>query len=127
MLPLGWKLWLIQAGSAFRRASRRFHQGLSETGYVEGQNVAIEYRWAEGQYERLPALAADLVSRKVDLIVATSGGRAPALAAKNATSTIPIVFAMGADPVVYGLVASLARPGGNITGCSILVRELMPK
>jgi putative ABC transport system substrate-binding protein len=104
-----------------------FHQGLSETGYVEGQNLAIEYRWAEGQYDRLPALAADLVSRKVDLIVATSGGHAPALAAKNATSTIPIVFAMGADPVAFGLVASLARPGGNITGFSILVRELMPK
>jgi putative tryptophan/tyrosine transport system substrate-binding protein len=104
-----------------------FHAGLSETGYVEGQNLAIEYRWAEDQYDRLPALAADLVSRKVDLIVATSGGRAPALAAKNATSTIPIVFAMGADPVAYGLVASLARPGGNITGFSILVRELMPK
>jgi len=104
-----------------------FHQGLSETGYVEGQNLAIEYRWAEGQYDRLPALAADLVSRKVDLIVATSGGHAPALAAKNATSTIPIVFSMGADPVAYGLVASLARPGGNITGFSILVRELMPK
>jgi putative ABC transport system substrate-binding protein len=104
-----------------------FHQGLSEAGYVEGQNVAIEYRWAEGQYERLPALAADLVSRKVDLIVATSGGRAPALAAKDATSTIPIVFAMGGDPVAYSLVASLARPGGNITGFSILVRELMPK
>jgi putative ABC transport system substrate-binding protein len=104
-----------------------FHQGLSETGYVEGQNVAIEYRWAEGHYERLPALAADLASRKVALIVATSGGRAPALAAKNATSTIPIVFAMGGDPVAYGLVASLARPGGNITDFSILVRELMPK
>ena len=104
-----------------------FHQGLSETGYVEGQNLAIEYRWAEGQYDRLPALAADLVSRKVDLILATSGGHAPALAAKNATSTIPIVFSMGADPVAYGLVASLARPGGNITGFSILVRELMPK
>jgi len=104
-----------------------FHQGLSDTGYVEGQNMAIEYRWAEGQYDRLPALAADLVSRKVDLIVATSGGHNPALAAKNATSTIPIVFAMGGDPVAYGLVASLARPGGNITGFSILVRELMPK
>jgi len=104
-----------------------FHQGLSETGYVEGQNLAIEYRWAEGQYDWLPALAAELVGRKVDLIVATSGGHAPALAAKNATSTIPIVFSMGADPVAYGLVASLARPGGNITGFSILVRELMPK
>jgi putative ABC transport system substrate-binding protein len=104
-----------------------FHQGLSETGYVEGQNLAIEYRWAEGQYDRLPALAADLVSRSVDMIVATSGGHLPALAAKNATSTIPIVFSMGADPVALGLVASLARPGGNVTGFSILVRELMPK
>jgi putative ABC transport system substrate-binding protein len=104
-----------------------FHQGLSETGYVEGQNLAIEYRWAEGQYDRLPALAADLVSRKVDLIVATSGGPLPALAAKNATSTIPIIFAMGGDPVAYGLVASLARPSGNITGFSILAAELMPK
>jgi putative tryptophan/tyrosine transport system substrate-binding protein len=104
-----------------------FHQGLSETGYVEGQNLAIEYRWAEGQYDRLPALAADLVSRKVDLIVATSGGPLPALAAKNATSTIPIVFSMGGDPVALGLVASLARPGGNITGFSNLARELMPK
>jgi putative ABC transport system substrate-binding protein len=104
-----------------------FHQGLSETGYVEGQNLAIEYRWAEGQYDRLAALAADLVSRKVDLIVATSAGPLPAFAAKNATSTIPIVFSMGGDPVAYGLVASLARPGGNITGFSILARELMPK
>ena len=104
-----------------------FHQGLSETGYVEGQNLAIEYRWAEGQYDRLPALAADLVSRKVDLIVATSGGPLPALAAKNSTSTIPIIFAMGGDPVAYGLVASLARPSGNITGFSILAAELMPK
>ena len=104
-----------------------FHQGLSETDYVEGQNLAIEYRWAEGQYDRLPALAADLVSRKVDLIVATSGGPLPALAAKNSTSTIPIIFAMGGDPVAYGLVASLARPSGNITGFSILAAELMPK
>jgi putative ABC transport system substrate-binding protein len=104
-----------------------FHQGLSETGYVEGQNVAIEYRWAEGQYDRLPAMAADLVSRKVDLIVAMTGGPAPALAAKNATSAIPIIFSMGGDPIALGLVASLSRPGGNTTGFSNIARELMPK
>ena len=94
-----------------------FHQGLSETGFIEGQNIVTEYRWAEGQYGRLPALAADLVSRNVDLIV-TSGGTPAALAAKNATSTIPIVFAGGGDPVGFGLVDSLARPGGNLTGFS---------
>ena len=103
-----------------------FHQGLSETGYVEGQNVAIEYRWAEGRYDRLPALAAHLVSRKVDLIVA-SGALPSALAAKNATSTIPIVFTGVGDPVGVGLVASLARPGGNLTGFDLMSTELMPK
>ena len=103
-----------------------FHQGLSETGYVEGQNVAIEYRWAAGRYDRLPALAADLVDHKVDVIVA-SGGPSPTRAAKNATSTIPIIFATGGDPVADGLVASLARPGGNLTGVSLLANELMPK
>jgi putative ABC transport system substrate-binding protein len=102
------------------------HQGLSETGYVEGQNVAIEYRWAEGSYDRLPALAAELVGRKVDVIVA-QGGNLPALAAKSATSTIPIVFASGGDPIGDGLVASLARPGGNLTGVSFLGVELNPK
>jgi putative ABC transport system substrate-binding protein len=102
-----------------------FHQGLKEAGYVEGQNVAIEYRWAEGRHDRLPALAAELVSRKVD-VIATSGGPVPAGAAKNATSTIPIVFIAG-DPVGEGLVTSLARPGGNLTGISIMSTELMPK
>jgi len=103
-----------------------FRQGLSETGYVEGQNLTIEYRWAEGRYDRLPALAADLVSRKVDLIVA-SGALPSALAAKNATSTIPIVFTGVGDPVGVGLVASLARPGGNLTGFDLMSTELMPK
>jgi len=102
-----------------------FRQGLSETGYVEGQNVAIEYRWAEGDYDRLPRLAGDLVDRKVDVIV-TRGGTISALAARNATSTIPIVFSTG-DPVERGLVVSLARPGGNLTGVSIMLTELMPK
>jgi putative ABC transport system substrate-binding protein len=103
-----------------------FRQGLSETGFVDGQNVAIEYRWAEDRYDRLPALAADLVGRKVDVVVAVSGP-SEALAVKSATSTIPIVFAMGGDPVELGLVASLARPGRNLTGVSFLNVELMSK
>jgi putative ABC transport system substrate-binding protein len=103
-----------------------FRQGLRDTGYVESQNVTIEYRWAEGQYERLPALATELVRRKVDLIAA-SGGDLAARSAKDATSTIPIVFTSGDDPVATGLVASLARPGGNLTGAALLVVELHAK
>jgi putative ABC transport system substrate-binding protein len=102
------------------------HQGLNETGFVEGQNIMSEYRWADFHYDRLPALAADLVSRKVDLIL-TLGGAPPALAAKNATSTIPIVFTDVGDPIGFGLVASLAQPGGNLTGFSNLTIELIPK
>jgi putative ABC transport system substrate-binding protein len=102
------------------------HQGMGELGFVDGQNMMWEYRWAEFHYDRLPALAADLVSRRVDLIV-TQGGAPSALAAKNATSTIPIVFSDVADPVGAGLVASLARPGGNLTGFSSISLEMQPK
>jgi putative tryptophan/tyrosine transport system substrate-binding protein len=102
-----------------------FRQGLTDAGYIEGQNLAIDYRWAEDDYGRLPALAAELVSRNVDLIAAV-GGEA-AFAAKSATSTIPILFMAVGDPVGEGLVASLARPGGNITGFSNMLLELMPK
>jgi putative tryptophan/tyrosine transport system substrate-binding protein len=117
----------LSTGSLGEAAPRvaAFRQGLSETGYVEGQNVAIEYRWAEGSYDRLPALAAELVGRKVD-VIATSAINA-ARAAKNATSMIPIVFTAVNDPVGDGLVVSLARPGGNLTGFSFLTAELTPK
>src|SRR3954451_22940249 len=101
-----------------------FRQGLTEAGYIDGQNLAIEFRWAEGQYDDLPALAADLISRKVDLIAAQS--TPSALAAKTATSTIPIVFTSG-DPVGFGLVDSLARPAGNVTGVSFISTDLMAK
>jgi len=105
---------------------KAFREGLAEVGYVEGRNVAIEYRWAEGRYDRLPALAADLASRKVAVLVA-SGGAPAALAAKAATKTITIVFEMGGDPVALGVVDSLSRPSGNLTGVSSLSVEVSRK
>jgi putative ABC transport system substrate-binding protein len=111
---------------AFTDRLRAFRQGLRDTGYVEGDTIAIEYRWAEGQFDRLPSLAAELVRRQVAAIV-TSGGPAVALPTKAATTTIPIIFVVAEDPVRLGLVASLSRPGGNLTGINFLSSELAAK
>lgn len=122
------RIGVLAAGApaAFDRFLAGFHAGLAEAGFVAGRNLAIEYRWAQGRYDRLPELAAELVALKVDLILA-SGGAPPAFAAKAATSSIPIVFTAIADPREGGLVESLNRPGGNLTGVTILTTELDSK
>jgi putative ABC transport system substrate-binding protein len=124
-MPVIGYLGAQSADDDYKNFTSSFLQGLKETGYIEGQNVAIEYRWAENQYDRLPALAADLVRRRVAVIV--TAGSPAALAAKVATTTIPIVFSAGGDPVALGLVASLNRPGANLTGSAVLSAELAPK
>jgi putative ABC transport system substrate-binding protein len=115
-----------ESPAAFASRLHAFRQGLAEGGYVEGRNVGIEFRWAEGQHSRLTALAAELVNRRVDVIVAP-GGAPAALAARAATTSIPIVFEMGGDPVALGMVESLSRPGGNLTGVASFNVDLSPK
>ena len=115
----------LNSGSAdaYRDRITAFQQGLRQLGYIDGENVIVDYRWALGEYDRLPKFAAELVERRVSVLVAT-GGEPAALAAKSATSTIPIVFAIGGDPIKLGLVASYNRPGGNATGANILAAEM---
>jgi putative ABC transport system substrate-binding protein len=115
-----------QSADTLTHVVAAFRQGLNDMGYAEGRNVAIEYRWANGQADRLPALAADLVQRQV-AVIASTGGDPAALAAKRATKTLPIVFTIGGDPVALGLVASLNRPGGNVTGITQIAVMLDPK
>jgi putative ABC transport system substrate-binding protein len=116
----------VNSGALDRSLAAGFRKGLNEASYVEGQNVTVEYHWLEGQFDRLPALMADLVRRRVS-VIATPAGNFAALAAKAATTTIPIVFGVGEDPVKLGLVASLARPGGNLTGINFFSTELQAK
>ena len=124
MPVIGWLNGISPAAAVPNLAA--FRRGLSETGFVEGQNLAIEFRWADSVYDRLPSLAVDLVARNVDLIAAT-GGDLSARAAKQATSAIPIVASLAADPVAVGLVESLSHPGSNLTGVSFLTVDLHPK